>query len=160
MIDILNIKFEDEINNKSVVFDENKLSFRMTQPTSSMPIGKDGNFVFTDSYKEALTDFSKKLIEVIKSRKNEIGEIQVVGHSSSNFVKSLDDQDRYTKNMILSQKRADTVLNHIKAVNPAEKASLDLFKTYGKSYDEPILNSDGTENVPMSKRVEFIIKKI
>lgn len=157
--EILHLNFEDEINNKSLEFDKNKLSFRMTTPESSMPIGKDGKLVFSDNYKKELNDFSRKLIEVIKSRQDEIAEVQVVGHSSSNFIKSKNTQEKYNKNLILSQKRADTVLEHVKSVNPNQQESLKIFKSYGKSYDEPVINSDGTENIEMSKRVEFIIKE-
>ncbi len=157
LVELLKSEFSTEIENKTLEFDESDMSFRMLSPESSMPIGKDGMLVFTDSYKSQVDKFVSKLLKVIESNKNKISEVQLNGYSSTNFVKAKNEKESYAKNLVLSKKRANKVLNHITKVNDGSK-NIEIFKAYGKSYDNPVLDKDGKEDLNMSKRVEFTIK--
>ncbi len=155
-------EFANEIANGSVEFDKKDLSFRMTAPTSSMPIGKDGMLVMTNDYKNTLKDFMPRFVKTVKPYKNDIKQINVDGYASTNFLVAKNDNDNFIKNLAVSKKRAGKVLDYIRGIKDPilseNKDILNMFKAYGRSYANPVVNSDGTENRDMSKRVEIAIE--
>ena len=62
--------------------------------------------------------------------------------------------------MELSAKRALSVSKYILSKNYNEKIDKNLYKKIsinGRSYSNPVLNKDGSENFAKSRRVEFKI---
>ena len=151
-------EFANEINGGIVEFDKKDLSFRMLAPSSSMPIGKDGMLVMTDEYKSALKDFVPRFVKVVAPYKNDIKQINLDGYASTNFLVAKNDNDNFMKNLAVSKKRSGKVLDFIKGINVENKDVIDMFKPYGRSYANPVVNPDGTENRMMSKRVEIAIE--
>ena len=90
--------------------------------------------------------------------RDEIDEIRVEGHTSSEWKGAKSRKERYLKNVQLSQKRALSVLEYsvslIKDPIKDEWLSKKL-RANGLSFAKPILDKNGLENADRSRRVEF-----
>lgn len=79
--------------------------------------------------------------------------IEIEGHT--------DTSGKYDYNLKLSQERADSVANYCltesnSGLSPEQLAAFSaMTTTVGRSYDQPIYNSDGTVNMDASRRVVF-----
>ena len=102
------------------------------------------------------TIFSKQ--ELIDGIEN----IVIQGHTDSQSFSGLSTKDeQFAKNMELSLKRANSVAQYIFKTNFNKKYSERLRKMIlveGKSFSEPILKADGTEDYAKSRRVELKLK--
>jgi len=109
-----------------------------------------------DSGKEFLSEFLPRYANILLSDKYKeyVSSISIEGHT--------DTQGNYLFNLDLSQKRAYSVaaycLGDDSSLLSADQltAMRDLISTNGKSYTDPILNSDGSVNMEASRRVEFL----
>lgn len=119
-----------------------------------------GSFELKDSFKIILQDFMPRYVTILKKYENIIDNVVIAGHTSSENNSGSNEEERFEKNMILSQKRADRVLDFIKSLNLNET---DLnwinnkFLSEGMSHSELILNDEGKEDKKLSRRIEFII---
>ncbi len=88
-----------------------------------------------------------------------ISNIIVQGHTDSQSFSGLKTKDeQFTKNMELSLKRANSVAQYMFKTNYNKAYSSKLrgmLIVEGKSFSEPILRSDGTEDFDKSRRVEL-----
>lgn len=88
-----------------------------------------------------------------------INNIIVEGHTDSQSFSGLKTKDeQFTKNMELSLKRANSVAAYMFKTNYNKAYSSKLRNMLiveGKSFSEPILKSDGTEDFDKSRRVEL-----
>ena len=118
-----------------------------------------GSSLPSQYYKEILDDFFPRFLEVVANDgyRDSIEEIRIEGHTDSD--------GGYLYNIQLSQNRAREVLDYcLGLVENNEKYSdmVDWVKfkitANGLSYSHPILNSDGTENKDLSRRVEFKVR--
>ncbi len=162
LYDALMEEFKNDFKPWNAELSKDNLLFRFNNPLALFETGKsDLKVGFTD----ILSDFFPRYLKIVEKYKDEIQEIRIEGHTSSEYKLSKTDEERYKFNKLLSQKRAEEVRDY--AVNKASKDSEiskewieNTFKPYGMSYDNPILNPDGTENVDASRRVDFkIVKK-
>ena len=109
-----------------------------------------------DSGKTFLAEFLPRYANILLSDKYKeyVSAISIEGHT--------DTQGNYLFNLDLSQKRAYSVAEYCLGDNsavlngPQLTDMRDLISTNGKSYTDPILNEDGTENMEASRRVEFL----
>ncbi len=88
-----------------------------------------------------------------------INNIIIQGHTDSQSFSGLKTKDeQYAKNMELSLKRANSVAEYMFKTNYDKTYSeqlRDKLVVEGKSFAEPILKSDGTEDFDKSRRVEL-----
>ncbi len=120
------------------------------------------SFEMKNSYKVILQDFFPRYIDILSRYKDIIDNVVITGHTSSENVSAMDENEIYEKNLALSQKRADGVLLFVKNIDsPAVKENKewieDIFLSEGLSSSEPIVTSDGLEDRELSRRVEFVI---
>ena len=162
LYDALMEEFKNDFKPWNAELSKDNLLFRFNNPLALFETGKsDLKVGFTD----ILSDFFPRYLKIVEKYKDEIQEIRIEGHTSSEYKLSKTDEERYKFNKLLSQKRADEVRDY--AVNKASKDSKiskewieSTFKSYGMAYDNLILNPDGTENTDASRRVDFkIVKK-
>ncbi len=162
LVQALEGEFAQDIADGKVVFNKDTMSMRIATPSASMPLNNKGMVVMTDEYKAALDNFIPRYVNVLKSYKDSIAKVNVDGFSSTNYVAAKDDTANFMANLKVSKARANKVLSYIKRIDDnivkSNKDIMNKFKAYGRSYANPILNEDGTENIEMSKRVEFIVK--
>jgi outer membrane protein OmpA-like peptidoglycan-associated protein len=142
--------FKRDINSKkisiskdlSINFIDNSLLFNVAQ------------YKLTNAQKRYLKQFSKKLIKFLKRHKNNIKEIEIIGHTSSRWGNSSSFSQKYLKNKNLSLKRAYSVSSFIFNNQDLEtkKMLASLFKDSGYGFAKKITQND-KEDFKNSRRV-------
>ncbi|WP_404420051.1 flagellar motor protein MotB [Marinospirillum sp.] len=114
-------------------------------------------------FAEILEEFFPRYVGVITSEeyREDIEEVRIEGHTSSEWTNAVSENDAYINNMRLSQARTRSSLEYV--INlPEVNAEEDWLKrnltANGLSSSQPILNPDGSENEELSRRVEFRVR--
>lgn len=155
-----------------------KINKKLTEKNLNIEIDKLANIVkvsdlelfdsnsweLTPNGKKFLDKFLPSYFDVLLSDENissKISQIVIEGHTDSNsFRYAKNEKDNYNLNLELSAKRALSVSKYILSKSYNEKIDKNLYKKIsinGRSYSNPILNDDGSENFAKSRRVEFKI---
>jgi len=162
LYDALMTEFKDDFDIWDAELTKDDLLFRFNNPLALFEIGKsDLKVGFTD----ILSDFFPRYLKIVEQYKDNIQEIRIEGHTSSEYKGAGSDAKRYAFNKILSKSRANAVRNYsteeaFKNTDIDKEWIENTFKGYGMSYDDLIMNPDGSENVSASRRVDFKITKI
>jgi flagellar motor protein MotB len=151
-------------------FEKSSLTMTFNGDSADNPIVMfdNGSDLPTKRYRDIIEDFCPRYFNKIKPYlgRNSISEIEINGHTSSEWFSVTDQYTSYMENMILSQRRSQNVFNIcIFSINNSEYAKdkellwLFIKKTSanGKSWSNIKYNDDGTENKEASRRVEFRI---
>ncbi len=152
-------EFTHELQSDVLTYNITSKTLKLSDKT--LAIGKSG-VVMSEEYKELIRDIFPRLVKVTKAYENEIAEVKVEGHSSSNYVGVEDVQRKFELNQVISLQRAKTVLGYganleVSAVTENSDFVSNTYKAYGLSSSDVVRNPDGTENRLLSKRVEFVI---
>ena len=120
-----------------------------------------GSSSLTPKFKGFLDDFCPRYIESLSQFPDDIQDIRVGGHSSSEWGASSSTEEGYLKNLDLSQQRAYAVLSYCLDVL---KGNPDLFNwarekitAVGYSSSRPILDENNEEDKEESRRVSFSV---
>lgn len=156
----LNAEFGPDFADWNAELDEDTLTFRFKNP--ALMFTRGSSKIKTD-YKEILNSFFPRYINILKDYEAEIVNVHVEGHTSSRYRSARTPEAKFEKNRVLSQKRADTVLGYMSDISDPAVSDNKLFinKAFvadGKSSSELVYNEDGSENVELSRRVEFRIE--
>ncbi len=121
---------------------------------------KPGSSEIRPEFERILDDFFPRYVEILTNEnfKDNIQEIKVEGHTSSEWGGAKSFDSRYLANLNLSQERSFEVLKYCFSVtmDKEEKEWLKgLFRANGLSFAKPILNENGNEDKIKSRRVEF-----
>lgn len=153
-------EFEKDLDTWNAVLDESTLSIRFEKPEILFEVG---SAELNDHFKTLLDDFFPRYLNILTSEKykNDIEEIRIEGHTSSEWYSKASDREAYFNNMELSQNRTRNVLEYILLQN----WNKDLFEwekkhltANGLSSSKIILDPRGNENKEKSRRVEFRVK--
>lgn len=153
-------EFEKDLDTWNAVLDESTLSIRFEKPEILFEVG---SAELNDHFKTLLDDFFPRYLNILTSDKykNDIEEIRIEGHTSSEWYSKASDREAYFNNMELSQNRTRNVLEYILLQN----WNKDLFEwekkhltANGLSSSKIILDPCGNENKEKSRRVEFRVK--
>jgi len=160
LYDVLNKEFKKDFIKWNAQLDEDTLTFRFKDPAMMFT---RGSTKINEKYKEILDEFFPKYINILKNYSDEIVNIYIEGHTSSRYRTAPTVAEKYERNKILSQKRADAILKYLEQINNSIiEDNIDFinnrFISEGKSSSEVIYNEDGTENYELSRRVEFRIE--
>jgi len=115
---------------------------------------KKGKSVLTQKFKDILSDFFPRYINILQAYKTELEAIRIEGHTSSDWRTG----DSYLGNIELSQHRSLATLIYcykLEAVETKRDWLQQMLKANGLSFAKRLLNEDGTENFEKSRRVEF-----
>ncbi len=142
--------------------DKNGLVFRFKDPAM---LFKHGSSDLVTKYKDILNQFFPRYLKVLKEYRDQIAEVRVEGHTSSVYRTAKNDEERYSKNKKLSQKRADKVFDYTLSIKDQIVGEnlewlMNTYKPYGMAYDDLIYDANGVEDQALSRRVEFRINKI
>lgn len=156
----LNTEFGPDFEDWNAELDEDTLTFRFKNPALMFTRGSSK---IRTEYKEILSSFFPRYINILKDYESEIVNVFVEGHTSSRYRSAPTPEAKFEKNRILSQKRAETVLGYMSKISDPEVADNKLFinKAFvpdGKSSSQLVTNEDGSENIELSRRVEFRIE--
>ena len=153
-------EFEKDLKKWKAVLDREKISVRFREPKVLFAQGKaEVQFAF----KEILDDFFPRYIRILKRPKyvNDIAEIRIEGHTSSEWSEEVSQEKAYILNMELSQDRTRSVLQYVLQI-PAVSMDRRWLEQYltanGLSSSKLIANPDGTQNREESRRVEFRVR--
>lgn len=122
-----------------------------------------GSAELNQHFKNILDNFFPRFIQILTDPKykNEIEEIRIEGHTSSEWSGENSPYQAYFNNMELSQDRTHNVLIYILSKIKDEKLfnwTKSKLTANGLSSSKLIYNLDQTENKERSRRVEFKIK--
>jgi len=151
-------EFEKDLKKwNAEILDDNTIRFK--EPNVLFEVGKSD---IKEKFKVILDDFFPRYSRVLLSKtyKDNIEEISIEGHTSSDWKGSDEKIEKYLKNVELSQQRSLEVLKYCISLNKDSNDRLDwlidLFRGKGVSFAKPILHDiNGTENKELSRRVEF-----
>ena len=149
-------EFESNLVNWTGYLDMETLSIRFKKPFAQ------GDATVPNAFKNVLHDFFPRYTAILtKSEyKNDIAEIRIEGHTSSEWHHEVTLDEAYFNNMELSQDRSRNVLQYVleirhpKIIQDKEWIKKRLTAN-GLSSSKPIPDPYGNENKEESRRVEF-----
>lgn len=153
-------EFRDDLDGWQAIIEKDTLTIRFQEPDILFRIGSSN---LNNKFINILDDFFPRYIKIISSDKyrDNIEEIRIEGHTSSEWNDELMSNSAYFNNMSLSQNRTRAVLSYCVGLIKEPKV-IEWAQRYitanGLSSSRLILNSDGTENKQQSRRVEFRTK--
>jgi outer membrane protein OmpA-like peptidoglycan-associated protein len=152
----LQIEFKEDLPRWNATLERDN-TIRFNEPEVLFETGKSE---LRDKFKEILQDFFPRYLNTVYEVKfrDEIAEIRIEGHTSTQWKDAKTPEDRYLLNAALSQGRALAVMDYCFRL-PLAKERNDLMirdlRANGLSYSRPILLTDGQEDNLRSQRVEF-----
>jgi ankyrin repeat protein len=153
-------EFGPDFTDWNAELDQDTLTFRFKNPALMFARGSSN---IRSGYRDILNSFFPRYINILKDYEAKIVNVYVEGHTSSRYRSAPTKEAKFEKNRVLSQKRANTVLDYMSNVTDPVVSDNRLFinKAFvpeGKSSSELVLNEDGSENIELSRRVEFRIE--
>lgn len=122
-----------------------------------------GEATINPAFKSILDDFFPRYVNIITLPKyrDDILEIRIEGHTSSDWSIQVNSHEAYINNMALSQARTRSTLAHLlnlDAVRGEHRWLTRHVTANGLSSSKPILNADSQEDSVRSRRVEFKVR--
>lgn len=153
-------EFKDDLGKWGAELERSNLSFKFNEPDV---LFSTNSSVLKTEFKEILSDFFPRYISVLRRNEfiNNIEEIRIEGHTSSEWIYNASEDYAYVENMRLSQDRTRSTLNFVLeqiANENARQWTKSLITANGLSSSQLIVNEDGTENKEASRRVEFRVR--
>lgn len=153
-------EFSSDLLTWDATLDKESLSITFNEPEIFF---KRGERDISNAFKIVLNDFFPRYIKILSSNKyiNEIEEIRIEGHTSSEWATWSSSQESYFKNMELSQARTVETLKYVmmlESLKEKEKFLIDKLTANGLSYSKRVIDINGRENHSKSRRVEFKIR--
>jgi outer membrane protein OmpA-like peptidoglycan-associated protein len=153
----LYIEFKDDLKKWQAVIDRKTLSIRFLSPEVLFEQGKAD---VKDKFKDILNDFFPRYLKKLDKYKDNIEEIRIEGHTSSEWSKEVDENTSYFKNMELSQDRTRSVLEYCLDIiknKEVKEWSRSKITANGLSFSKRIFNNNN-EDKELSRRVEFRVR--
>jgi chemotaxis protein MotB len=132
---------------------------------SDVELFEIGSAVLSPRGKKLLDKLAPIYIDTIFTDKELASEIQYIiiqGHTDSQMFAGVNSKDeQFLRNMDLSLQRANAVAEYIFSTKYNKEFADDFKKVVvveGKSYNEPVLDSQGNEDFDKSRRVELKLK--
>ncbi len=155
----IKIEFKKDFDIWDVEFNESESVVRFLKSHLMYQNNND----FQKSFELILSDFYPRYISFLLKYKENIDEVIIVGHTSSENTKAKTKEGKYLRNLVMSQDRALMVLDYIKTIDDdiiiTNKQWIDNhFRSVGLSSSKLIYNDDGTENKKLSRRIELKVK--
>lgn len=158
LYDDLYKEFEKDLKDWNAVIDKRTISVRFESPEVLFEAGKD---IIKPRFQEILIDFFPRYIEILSNAKykNDIEEIRIEGHTSSDWINTTGDS-AYFNNMRLSQDRTRSVLEFATSLPEISKYKEWLKEnlTANGLSSSKLIITNGIEDKEASRRVEFRVK--
>ena len=157
----LKIEFENDLKKWGAVLDKKTLSVRFEEPEILFDAGR---FEIKKKFREILDDFFPRYIKRIYDEKyrNDIAEIRIEGHTSSEWQYKATASEAYFFNMELSQNRTRAVLHYVLTDIYFDKDVEEWIKktttANGLSSSKLLFNDNDEEDKIKSRRVEFRVR--
>lgn len=152
-------EFKSDLDKWNAEIDRDSLSVRFKTPDILFDIGKSD---IKPQFKVILNSFFPRYINVLKDYTQEIEEIRIEGHTSSDWAGGYFSPDEsYFKNMALSQERTRATLEYcllLPQISEKRTWIKSVLTANGLSSSKLIYKNDKTEDAARSRRVEFRIR--
>ncbi len=154
---LLFLEFEKDLKNWNAYFEKETISLRFESPDVYF---KQGSAILENNFKNILKNFFPRYINILsrKEFKDDILEIRIEGHTSSEWRFKSTEDEAYFNNMQLSQDRTRSVLEFVLLL-PEISEHKDWVKerltANGLSSSKLIKDKQGSEDKEKSRRVEF-----
>lgn len=152
-------EFETDLNQWNAYIDQETLSIKFREPDIFF---EQGSSELKIEFKTILEDFFPRYVNILNSKKfkDEIEEVRIEGHTSTEWTKDSTLIESYFNNMKLSQDRTRSTLEYVMNLDTMllhEEFMIEKVTANGLSYSKKILEN-GIEDKKMSRRVEFRIR--
>lgn len=150
-------EFKNDLPRWGAEIDKKTLTFSFKSPEILFETGRSD---LKPNYQTILSDFFPRYMKVVNQHKDNIQEIRIEGHTSSEWATGADAHTAYFENMRLSQDRTRAVLQfvyHIPAVQNYQGWIKENLAAVGLSSAKTIKDNHNQENKEASKRVTFRI---
>lgn len=153
-------EFEKDLPAWNASIDKSTLSIKFDSPEVLFAFGSAD---LRNKFRTILEDFFPRYIEILTSEKyiNDIEEIRIEGHTSSQWNTNNYPQEGYIGNMKLSQDRTREVLAFVLLLDEVKEDRnwlIDKLTANGLSSSKLILTEEGQEDSNRSRRVEFQVR--
>ena len=162
-------EFKDDLNKWNAVLKEQTLSIRFKEPEV---LFEPGSAKVRLAFQKVLNDFFPRYIRILRESKdtngkpkytNDIAEIRIEGHTSSEWTENTSPEAAYIHNMELSQGRTRSVLEYVLQIPSIRQSQgirnwLKLHLTANGLSSSKLITSNGIENKKESRRVEFRVR--
>lgn len=155
-------EFDDDLQKWNAEINRETLAFRFKEPDV---LFDRGSSTVRGEFKQILDDFFPRYINILTKNKyiNDIEEIRIEGHTSSEWQSGFQQKEAYIHNMYLSQSRTTSVLEYILKLeilnNPNYYEWLqERITANGLSSSKLIFDTFGNEDKIASRRVEFRVR--
>ncbi|WP_270428070.1 OmpA/MotB family protein [Fusobacterium mortiferum] len=152
-------EFETDLNDWNAYIDQETLSIKFREPDVFF---EQGSSKLNEKFKEILNDFFPRYMAILNSDKyrDEIEEVRIEGHTSTEWTRRSTPMESYFRNMELSQNRTRSTLHYIMSLDSMKKHEnfmIEKVTANGLSYSKRIM-INGKEDKKLSRRVEFRIR--
>lgn len=152
-------EFEEDFEKWNAELDRKSLSIRFKEPEVFFESGESR---LKRPFKDILSDFFPRYISILNSPNynDEIEEVRIEGHTSSEWGHEKGGLRSYYNNMELSQERTRSVLMYVMNLDSIATSREWLMKhmtANGLSFSHRII-VDGKEDYKKSRRVEFRVR--
>lgn len=153
-------EFKDDLREWNALIDKSTLSVRFEEPDVLFAVGSSD---LKPAFAEILDDFFPRYVRILTKPeyRNDIEEIRIEGHSSSEWAGGESGDYAYFRNMELSQDRTREILEYVlllDSVHSEKEWIRNHLTANGLSSSKPILTEQGDEDKFLSRRVEFRVR--
>lgn len=152
-------EFKNDLDKWNAIIDRQSLSVRFEAPDV---LFQKGSYQLQDKFKAILSDFFPRYLSILTNEKykNDIEEIRIEGHTSSEWQVDVSPDIAYFLNMKLSQDRTRSVLEYVMNLPQVSNQNewLKNYLTANGLSSSKLIMKDGIEDKDKSRRVEFRVK--
>ncbi len=150
-------EFQNDLPKWNAIIKREELIVRFREPRVLFSVGQS---TLTQQFKNILRDFFPRYIHVLQAFTNDIAEIRIEGHTSSEWNSKVSDRKAYFKNLILSHNRSREVvvfcLSQLSNNKDYEWTKKRLVASGMSSSRIIVVN--GKEDKLQSRRVDFRVR--
>lgn len=152
-------EFKDDLRQWDAEIEKESLTIRFLSPKVLFP---SNSAEIKPKFRDILDDFVPRYIALLHDHfAEDIREVRIEGHTSSEWDDSTDPTEAFIKNMELSQARTRAVLDYSMKIPAVLDRTSWMRKTVsanGLSSARLVMGEDNTEDRDRSRRVEFTIR--
>ena len=156
----LDAEFKEDLKRWNADLDDKTLTIRFKEPDV---LFEPGSIIVRLKFERILDNFFPRYIKILRQPKykNEIAEIRIEGHTSSEWEGATSPEEAYIENMKLSQGRTRSVLKYVlQTIGESQEIRdwLKLHLTANGLSSSKLITVNGIEDKRASRRVEFRVR--
>ena len=159
IFDALKDEFSDDLAGWDAELRKEDLAIRFRAPDIMFAAGDSA---INPEFKAILDEFFPRYIQILSTFKDQIDEVRIEGHTSSDWAGTTNKNFAYFQNMELSQDRTRAVLEYgllLPAItNEVREWARKYLTANGLSSSQIQIDQAGNEQREISRRVEFVIR--